>query len=72
MAIKILKHGKKEILNPTRRFVCSKCKCEFTAQSSDALMVGDVDRERIIYCPESFCSHMMSWDAHADKTVDPY
>ena len=55
--IKILKHGKsKELM--TRRFICSKCACVFTATEDDFKHYFDRNEEYYgCMCPE--CNHMI-------------
>ena len=77
MVVKILKEGSQSLIHPTRRFVCRKCKCEFTAQEVDFNKVVQGDRpwdsdSKYMVCPTPQCGESVYWMHHADKGVDPY
>lgn len=77
MTVTILKPGNKNRIHPTRRFVCRKCLCEFTAQEADFTGTIPDDRavgivHKYLVCPERECGETIYWAGHADKDVDGY
>lgn len=72
MAIKIIKAGNPEKLNPTRNFKCYVCDGTFSAQRSDFNPTGDIrDNDYLIKCPTAGCNNHLSWNNfHTDDIPD--